>query len=408
MRKRAGYIPELDGYRVLLVFIVSWYHIWQQSWLTPGPGGSLPEALVRAGYVAVDGTLLLSAFLLYLPWADRKDVPPVRRFYLKRLARVYPSFLFVTLAMLFLNAIPNGSYATPGAMVKDLLMHATLTFPFSPETLNSPLGGASWTIAVEFHFYLLFPWLVRLMRRHPAGTLCGMAAVSGYFRLWCFSTGTDFYMTVNQMVNFLDVYALGMGCALLYPVLRRRWNSTQKEEIRIAQELGALAVLALSVFCFAVLLKRQAGAAQNVLQKEQVMRRPLFALCFAGMVLSLPLCGTAVRKLFGNPVTRFLAVISMNYYLLHQNIAVLLKSPAATVWLAERGILFSEYDMPNMAYDLPWQTTYTWLCFILSLLAATAVTFLVEKPLGRLMLLPVRRKLRAESAAACEAAQSNK
>ena len=28
-------IPELNGLRVLLVFIVSWYHFWQQSWLTP-------------------------------------------------------------------------------------------------------------------------------------------------------------------------------------------------------------------------------------------------------------------------------------------------------------------------------------------------------------------------------------
>ena len=28
-------IPVLDGYRVILVFLVSWYHIWQQSWLTP-------------------------------------------------------------------------------------------------------------------------------------------------------------------------------------------------------------------------------------------------------------------------------------------------------------------------------------------------------------------------------------
>ena len=24
-------IPVLDGYRVIMVFIVSWFHIWQQS-----------------------------------------------------------------------------------------------------------------------------------------------------------------------------------------------------------------------------------------------------------------------------------------------------------------------------------------------------------------------------------------
>ena len=33
--KRKSRIPELDGLRVLMIAIVSWYHIWQQSWLTP-------------------------------------------------------------------------------------------------------------------------------------------------------------------------------------------------------------------------------------------------------------------------------------------------------------------------------------------------------------------------------------
>ena len=32
--KKPGRIPELDGLRVLMIFVVSWYHIWQQSWLT--------------------------------------------------------------------------------------------------------------------------------------------------------------------------------------------------------------------------------------------------------------------------------------------------------------------------------------------------------------------------------------
>ena len=65
----ARHIPELNGLRVLLVFIVSWYHFWQQSWLTPHVGDYSLDFLVRAGYVPVDGTILLSGFLLFLPHA---------------------------------------------------------------------------------------------------------------------------------------------------------------------------------------------------------------------------------------------------------------------------------------------------------------------------------------------------
>ena len=55
--KRTGRIPELDGLRVLMIFVVSWYHIWQQSWLQPwiridflGIEYSL-DWLVRSGYI---------------------------------------------------------------------------------------------------------------------------------------------------------------------------------------------------------------------------------------------------------------------------------------------------------------------------------------------------------------------
>ena len=63
----ARHIPELNGLRVLLVFIVSWYHFWQQSWLTPHVGSVSLDFLVRSGYMPVDGTILLSGFLLFLP-----------------------------------------------------------------------------------------------------------------------------------------------------------------------------------------------------------------------------------------------------------------------------------------------------------------------------------------------------
>ena len=29
------YLDVLDGFRVCLMFVVAWFHIWQQSWLMP-------------------------------------------------------------------------------------------------------------------------------------------------------------------------------------------------------------------------------------------------------------------------------------------------------------------------------------------------------------------------------------
>ena len=67
MNEKRQRIPELDGLRVLMIFIVSWCNIGQQGWLSPVIGSVNLDYLVRSGYVWVDGTVLLSSFLLFLP-----------------------------------------------------------------------------------------------------------------------------------------------------------------------------------------------------------------------------------------------------------------------------------------------------------------------------------------------------
>lgn len=90
-------IPELNGLRVLLVFIVSWYHFWQQSWLTPSIGSYSLDYLLRAGYMPVDGTILLSGFLLFLPYARAmllgEAVPNTKQFYQRRIYALCPAII---------------------------------------------------------------------------------------------------------------------------------------------------------------------------------------------------------------------------------------------------------------------------------------------------------------------------
>ena len=136
-------IPELNGLRVLLVFIVSWYHFWQQSWLTPSIGSYSLDYLLRAGYMPVDGTILLSGFLLFLPYARAmllgEAVPNTKQFYQRRIMRIVPSYYFVTLALLFAVALPWHLYHNSSDMVRDVVMHLTFTQTFNPATYIATL-----------------------------------------------------------------------------------------------------------------------------------------------------------------------------------------------------------------------------------------------------------------------------
>lgn len=375
----ARHIPELNGLRVLLVFIVSWYHFWQQSWLTPFIGRTSLDFLVRAGYVPVDGTILLSGFLLFLPHARAmllgESVPDVRGFYQKRVMRIVPSYYFVTLVMLFAVAIPYGLYWRESDMWRDVIMHLTFTQTFNYATyIGTPIGVASWTIAIEMQAYLLFPLLARCARKNPLGAFASMAAVALGFRCWCLWSMTDFNMVVNQLPNFLDVYAIGMASALLYVKLTTLWPKDGRQQL--LWSVAATVMIALALYGLVALLKEQAGSVQSQIQSGQMVRRPAFAALLAVLTLSLPFALRPIRFLFGNRVMGFLAMVSMNYYLFHQNIAVYLKSrvqfPPA-----------ENYPYPNMASggpEQPWANQYTALCFGLSLLTAIAVTFLIEKP----------------------------
>jgi len=379
MSRTKSRIPELDGLRVLMIFIVSWYHIWQQSWLRPYIGNYSLDYLVRSGYVWVDGTILLSCFLLFLPWAraaaDGTPPPETEDFYYRRFRRIVPGYYFITLTVFFAVALPWELYYSPQYMVKDLATHLTFTFTFFYDTyVATPLGAAGWTLAILVQGYLLFPLIARGVLKKPAATLGIMLALCFGFRAWCIWALEDYTMVVNQLLNFLDVYVIGIGAAAGY-VRLEKCREKQTGRSSRGWQIAATILFLGTFWALLQLLKFQAASiGYTEIQERQMLYRPLFALCFALLSLSAPFSLMPLRKLLGNPVTKFLGGISMNYYLIHQTVIVHMK---------RLEIPWSESDEPHMAGELQWQMKYTALAFGISVALAIIVTYAVEKPAAK-------------------------
>ena len=96
------YFAAADVLRILCIFTVAWFHIWQQSWLDPsfriaGHYFDL-QRIVRRGYMLVDLTLLLTGFLLYRPLVRAGGrIADVKGFYYRRLCRILPCYLLAVL-----------------------------------------------------------------------------------------------------------------------------------------------------------------------------------------------------------------------------------------------------------------------------------------------------------------------
>ena len=367
-------VGEWDGVRALLIGLVGWFHIWQQSWLTPVAviGGRVLslDFLLRSGYIWVDGMILLSGFLLYLPYALDPGRPmDVKRFCLRRFARIWPSYA-LNVTVFFLMSL--NAYRSAGDAVWDLISHLTFLHPLSFATYYaSPINGALWTVGVDVHFYLLFPLVLRFFRKKPLLTAAVMCAAAWGFRLYA-SGLRDCAMFFNQLPAFLDVYAVGMLGAMGYAALKKQIGQDGRSAV-------VFTLTALVSVLYLVVIARDQAARNGVegIRIGQMENRLPIALALTVLIVSLPFAAKGVRKAFSNRVTGFLAAVSYQFYMLHQKLAVLIREWR---WIPSR------YDLPNQAGDFSWQLPYTLTCFLLALLLSAALTYLFERPLSRKIL----------------------
>lgn len=127
------------------------------------------------GHVGVTFFFVLSGFIL--AWCYHRAFATVdtatrtarrRRFWLARVARVWPlhaaTFLaFVPLALLDTGISPAGALTTAWQGIANVaLLHAWVPFG-GPDGLADTFNAPSWTLSVEACFYLLFPVLASLL-----------------------------------------------------------------------------------------------------------------------------------------------------------------------------------------------------------------------------------------------------
>ena len=365
-RREKDYIAAADFLRVFAVGLVACFHIWQQSWLDPGFRlGSVYfdlQRIIRRGYMAVDLMLLLSGFLLYLPVARSGSMPDTRTFYGKRLRRILPSYLAaVGLALVFARIYGRELGSPP--LWKDLLAHLTFTHTFWRTTYYwTSLNAALWTLAVEMQFYLLFPLVGRVFRKAPWPVFAVMTALglgAGALAV----RAEDIGMVFNQLPCMLPLYACGMLSAHLLA----------KHDGKLPGWLCAAGSM-LCLWGIVWVLWKQSPADSRDLNVLQVVWRMPLAVLGGGFLWCGAQWGRTLDAALGNPLTKFFAGISYNFYIWHQYLAVKLKTWHLPPYISE---------LPQRDEGRAWQLRYTVLCFAAAIAAAAFFTYFVEKPANR-------------------------
>ena len=120
-------------------------------------GSETGNNLISSGRFGVQLFFLLSAFSLALSWtrSDKKQ-NKIKFFYLKRIQKIVPLFFISALYYFFVSDSTSLS-------LQYFILLISFAFIFMPEMIVNIIPG-SWSIGIEFLFYLIFPLLILKIR----------------------------------------------------------------------------------------------------------------------------------------------------------------------------------------------------------------------------------------------------
>ncbi|HNY32488.1 MAG TPA: acyltransferase [Fibrobacteria bacterium] len=239
-------IASLTSFRGILALWVVIGHFWDHflafaPWLAPFTGFG------AKGQMAVPGFFILSGWVLSYNYAHRFPTPfrkGILKFWLLRLARIYPVHFVTTASLILVVAavrvgwLPATNLRNYGA--GELAMNLFLVHAWIPSPSFS-WNYPSWSISAEWLAYLLFPFLTSIF--HALGKIPGNAwflgSVGVSINLWLTLRGADipFWPVVMVLSGFLTGMAI-------------HWTNPDKSPSNRFRWLPDLGLLAMPASCF--------------------------------------------------------------------------------------------------------------------------------------------------------------
>lgn len=339
-------MPSLDGIRAFSFLLVYFSHA--------GLGALVP------GGIGVTIFFFLSGFLittLMRAEFERNGAVNFRHFWLRRAFRILPPFYLVLLvtALAALIFDPPGTLLPPAVAAQ--VLHVTNYWIIGHGYGGQPAGtGVYWSLAVEEHFYLLFPLMyvgmqkLRLPPRKQVALLWGLCALVLLWRcvlVFAFHVSTDHtYMATDTRFD-----SILFGCALAV------WNNPVLDAPPLNERRWKYLVVPAAVAVIAGCLLYRAPAFRETL-RYSLQGMALTIIFIAAIRFSdwLPF-----RLLNWRPVA-FMGVLSYSLYLLHY----------AVLFAVERNFPTARPILQGL------------LALAVSFVLAWAIYEVVEKPCARL------------------------
>lgn len=364
-------LPALTGIRTLLAIFIILFHF------TP-PHLGLLYPFIDNGYIFVGVFFLISGYVLTYNYADRGRSLSKREFWLARISRLYPVYLFVLL--ISLSMVQEEWHArTHAEFWQGIILTPLVLQGWSPSVATF-WNTAAWTLTSECVLYAAFPWLIRLpWPKRPlhlvalliAVWVIGLAPHSLYLYLNPdhIAGPVDRYSS-TQLLRFLKYTPLPYVCTFLTGVTLGKLQHALTLTARERLILSAISLATVGIFFYTLVRHTP------YLLMHGGLLTPLFAALVLGLSGPHP-----ISALFSWRPLLLIGESSYCLYLLHFNVFQLLHI----------------YRVPERLHLVALEP---WLSYAILILLALAVFHFVETPARKAILRRFSRKPRALAPAA--------
>ena len=298
-QKKSRYIAPIDGLRAIAVCAVLLYHL-GVNWI---PGGFLGVDL----FFVISGYVITRLILDSIYRSSALDLP---EFFLSRARRLYPALIFMMVGSTFIiaafapEAIRRFLGDIPFALTGTNNWHLVAQHRNYFETIGRPpLLQHTWSLGVEFQFYLLWPLILIFAlkyfgKKNLAKVALFIAATSGA-ALFIFSLTVDASSSSNKISHIYfgtDTHSIGLflGSALAVSWVPQNLSAVISQRAQdFVDGIGVIGLIGLfSTFLF-------------IDESNPALYRIAFPL--AGI------CGCAIITSLVHPASRFAPLLSARW-----------------------------------------------------------------------------------------------